>query len=300
MKIRTTRYIIKEGIFNAYKNKLMSIASMSIVIASLLIFGIFYLITVNFNSNLNYLKEQPEIQVFCFPELDDAQVNQVESSIKSDGRVQEYKMVTKEEAFKKVKNEMFSGKEGLLEDIDESIMPVSFIVKLKNPEDSDQIVEQFKAIEGVETVTYAQQAIEFIAKVTYWIPMISSFILITLLVVSMLIIANTIKLTVFARRREINIMKYIGATDWFIRWPFIIEGVIIGVVGAIIAFIITAVGYGTFEKKISSDLVSIGFNIIKLVKFNETALRIILLYTLTGAVVGAIGSIISIRKYLHV
>jgi cell division transport system permease protein len=300
MKIRTARYIFKEGFLNAYRNRLMSLASIAIVMASLLIFGTFFLLAANLNSNLETLKEQPEMQVFCYPEMDEAQIANVEDAIKKDARIKEYVMVTKAEAFNKVKNEIFDGKEYLLEDLDESIMPVSFIIKLVNPEDNAAVVEKFKDMTEVENVTYASQAVEVIANITYWVPLISGVLLLALLVVSMFIISNTIKLTVFARRREINIMKYIGATDWFIRWPFIVEGVIIGVIGSAMAFALMWLGYDAVEQKSSLAFAGIGLSIVKLLKFNQVASVIMIIFGVTGAVVGAFGSFISIRKYLKV
>jgi len=301
MKIRTARYVFKEGFLNAYRNRLMSLASIAIVIASLIIFGIFLLVTANLNYNLENLKEeQPEMQVFCYPEMDDAQIDNVEKAIEKDSRIKEYRKVGKTEAFSKVKNEIFKGKEYLLEDLDESIMPVSFIIKLEDPEDSEAVVKKFKAMSEVKNVTIASEAIEFITKITYWVPLVSGVLLIILLVISMFIIANSIKLTVFARRREINIMKYIGATDWFIRWPFIVEGVIIGLLGAAIAFVLTWLGYDAIEQKSSVALVKVGLNIIKLMKFDEIAAVTSLIFGITGTAVGAVGSFFSIRKYLKV
>lgn len=300
MKIRTTKYIIKEGMLNTYRNKLMSLASLSIVTASLIIFGMFYIVTANLDNNVKELKEQPEIQIFCFPELDETQLGVIEQDIKSNSKVQGYEVVSKEAAFAKVKKEMFTGKESVLEGLTEEIMPVSFIIKLSNPEDGEMIVSQYSSMEGVEKVTFPQQTIEFISRVTYWIPFISLLLLAILLLVSMFIISNTIKLTVFARRREINIMKYIGATDWFIRWPFIVEGVIIGLIGAVLAFILVSYGYNAVENRISSDMANIGISIIKLVSLKDVGIQIIGMYALIGILVGATGSAISIRKYLRV
>ncbi len=300
MKIRTTKYIIKEGFVNAYKNKLMSLASLSIITASLIIFGVFFLAAVNLRHNVRTLEEQPEIQVFCYLELDETQINIIEEDIKSNPDIREFKVVSKREAFEKVKTEMFDGRESVLEGLDESIMPVSYIIKLKDSSKSQEVVDHYRSLSGVEKVSYPQQAIDFISRITYWIPLISSLLLGILLLVSMLIISNTIKLTVFARRREINIMKYIGATDWFIRWPFIVEGVIIGIVGAAFAFAVVGYGYNILEGRITEDMARIGVNIIKMVGIKDIAIQVVGIYCIIGVAVGAVGSFISIRKYLQV
>jgi cell division transport system permease protein len=142
--------------------------------------------------------------------------------------------------------------------------------------------------------------IEFISKFTKWIQAISILLTTVLLVVSVFIISNTIKLTVFARRKEISIMKYIGATNWFIRWPFIIEGILIGFIGAVVSFLVSGYFYNEIETKFTSELAQLGTDIITLLKFNEVSLPMILLYLLLGCTVGAFGSMISIRKYLKV
>jgi len=299
MKIRTVKYIVKEGIFNAYKNKLMSLASVSIVMISVIIFGIFLLFVMNMNHNTKILKDQPELQAFCEYELDDTQVGQVEQQIQQMQEISEYRMVTRQEAFERFK-ESLGEDASVLEGYDESLLPVSFVIKLKDAENSLSIVEQLKKIPGVRKVSYSKELNDFISKFTSWINLISSFLIIVLLVFSVFIIANTIKLTVFARRREISIMKYIGSTDWFIRWPFVVEGVIIGLVGATIAFLLTGFGYSTIESRFNNDLSNITINFFRIISFGEVRALIILSYALLGSVVGAIGSVISIRKYLRV
>ncbi|MCX7710192.1 MAG: permease-like cell division protein FtsX [Clostridia bacterium] len=299
MKIRTTKYIIKEGFINAYRNKLMSLASISIVAASLVIFGMFLLITINLGQNLKGLEEQPELEVFCDHELDDAQVQTVEQAIKDNTKIQGYTKVTRQDAFDKVKK-MLENNASVLEGMDESFLPVSFKIKLNKPQESKQAVEELRSIKGVEKVTYPQQVIETISKLSYWLRLISVIVIAILLIVAMFIISNTIKLTVFARRKEINIMKYIGATDWFIRWPFVIEGIIIGFLGAVVAFVVISYGYSAIGDKVNSDLIYSGISFIKFVKMREIGFEIISLYAIIGSSVGAIGSVMSIRKYLHV
>jgi len=299
MKIRTLKYIFNEGVKNVYKNRLMSLASISTIIASLIIFGIFYLIIVNINYNVLKLKEQPEMQVFCNPELDDIGVRVVQNTLLQNSNIAEVTMVTKEQAFEKVK-EMLEDDADLLEGLDNSFLPVSFIIKLKDIANSDEVIKELKKINGVDKVTYPQKTMEFITKFTSWIHIISIALTAILLIVSVFIISNTIKLTVFARRKEISIMKYIGATDWFIRWPFIVEGVIIGIIGAIIAFLISGYGYSALESRFTSELTRTGTNIISLVELKDISTRVILFYLALGCVVGAVGSAASIRKYLKV
>jgi len=188
----------------------------------------------------------------------------------------------------------------VLEGMENDFLPVSFIIKLYNPEEGEDIIKELQEVRGVEKVTYPQKTVNFISKFTGLVRIVSSFLIIVLLIISVFIISNTTKLTVFARQKEINIMKYIGATDGFIRWPFIVEGVIIGLLGAAIAFLISAYGYNAFELKFVSELGKTGVNIISLVNLKDLSKDILLLYIAIGCIVGAGGSAISVRKYLKV
>lgn len=299
MKIRTVKYIIKDGMVNVYKNKLMSLASVSTVLASLILFGIFILIVVNLDYNTKTLEQLPQMQVYLDYELDDMQIRQIEELIKENEGISQTEFVTKKEAFEKVK-EIFAEDISTLEGYDESFLPVSFKIKLENPDHSTEIKEELESIEGVDSVECPQKTIDLISKVAYWIKIISGFLIVLLVVISVFIISNTIKLTVFARRKEINIMKYIGATDWFIRWPFIVEGVIIGIIGAVVAFLLTTYGYRSVELRFNGELIKSSFGFLKLVRHSQVNFVILVYYMILGGTVGAIGSFLSLRKYLRV
>jgi len=299
MKARTIKRIITDGIANITKNKLMTLASISIVVASLTVFGILYIIVVNLKYNLAILENQPEMQVFCQVELDDIGVKIVENTLKNHPKIREVTIITKEEAFEKLKS-MLGDDSYVLEGMENDFLPVSFIIKLYNPEEGEDIIKELQEVRGVEKVTYPQKTVNFISKFTGLVRIVSSFLIIVLLIISVFIISNTTKLTVFARQKEINIMKYIGATDGFIRWPFIVEGVIIGLLGAAIAFLISAYGYNALELKFVSELGKTGVNIISLVNLKDLSKDILLLYIAIGCIVGAGGSAISVRKYLKV
>jgi cell division transport system permease protein len=299
MSIATVKYVLKEGIVNTYKNKLMSLASLSIVIASLIIFGIFLLLAMNINHNTRILSRQPEMQAFCDYELEEGKIEQIEKEIAKNERIQDYTKVTSEEAFIKFKESL--GEDGdVLEGFEKDFLPVSFIIKVKDSVKSAEVVEELKKIDGIRKVSYSAQIVDFISRFTSWINLVSSILVIILLAVSVFIIANTIKLTVFARRREINIMKYIGATDWFIRWPFIIEGVIIGLVGAVAAFLIINYGYNALETKFNAEILGLGTDFLQLVSITSVRAQLLGYFGFVGVFVGALGSLISLRKYLRV
>jgi len=299
MRIRTVRYIIKEGFINTYRNILMSLASIMIVVATLVVFGFFMLIAMNLELNVSVLRDQPELEAFCYIELDDNQIAQVEDAIKNNSNVQEYVIVSKAEAIKKMRDRL--GEDAsILDGFEEGILPVSFIIKLKDSSLSKETVGELRNVSGVEDVSYSQETIDLISKITYWMRLISALMIIGLIIISVFIISNTIKLTVFARRKEINIMKYIGGTDWFIRWPFIVEGVIIGLIGAGIAFVVSGTGYNAIEGRFNTDIGVLNMRMFKMLKLSEVWLQLVFYYSLIGAVVGSIGSMLSIRRYLKV
>lgn len=296
MKIRTTRYIIKDSLINTYRNKLMSLASIGIVTVSLLTFGLFLIITVNASRmSDDVLNMQSEIVVYLDDKWDDSQAVQIENAIKSNKDIKEYRKINKQEALERTKA-VFED-DDLLEGYGSSFLPITFIIKLNDPSKSAEIVSMLEKMDGVEDVTFEKAAVDFFLKLAYWSRVIGALLIIILLIISAFIISNTIKLTVFARRREIGIMKYIGATDWFIRLPFIVEGILIGFVGAIIAVSITFLCYNTFESKFSSGALGID---ISLIKINDIGLLVFIINSLLGMIVGGVGSVISIRKYLHV
>lgn len=292
MKLRTTKYIVKEGLINTYRNMLMSLASVGVVTASMVVLGIFLVIAINLTHNTEILKQQPQMQVFCNHELDIKQVAEVEQAIKNDSRVKKYTYVSKKEALEKAK-EILGNDQDVIEGLGADFMPESFIIQLNNLEDIKAVVGTFENIQGVEKVKFSEKRVDMVLKVGTWVQVGNVVLTIILLVVSLFIISNTIKLTVFARRKEINIMKYIGATDWFIRWPFIVEGVIIGFVGAVLGFVAVAIVYGFISGNAESANISF-------VNLGEIQTNVIYTLSLVGVVVGALGSTISIRKYLRV
>lgn len=297
MRIRTTSYIIKEGVINSYRNKLMSLASIATIAASLCFFGIFILLTMNLSQNIKAFEGQPGLKVYCEYNLDDTQVQKIEDQIKKNNLVSKCTTVSRAQALADYKKKL--GKDAdVLDGYDESLLSVSFNITLKDLRDSQLVTKEISLLKGVRKIDCPQQIIDFISNSAYWVRLVCAVLLIVLLIIATFIISNTIKLTVFARRKEINIMKYIGATDWFIRWPFVVEGVIIGFVGAVLAFIPIGWGYAALVDVLNTSKNSINF--IKFVNFDSVWFELVIIFTSTGSVIGALGSMMSIRKHLKV
>lgn len=299
MKIRTIRYMIVEGFSNTYKNLLMSLASVSMVIASLLIFGVFLLITINLTFNLNQFEKKVEIVVFLDRDIAPMQADNIELKLRNDERVQRVDRMSKEQVFAGMAEML--GDSALLKGLTPDFVNEKITIHLKNPEESPDFVDEISSMQGIDEVQYPKTLLERASQLLRWVNLGSMVVLVFLLIIAVSIIANTIKLTVYARRKEIGIMKYVGATDWFIRWPFIIEGMIIGLIGAMLSFIITSYLYNAVVKYVNGETVINGIGeLVKLVPLESIGGAILFVYIVVGMVMGAIGSVISVRKHLNV
>ena len=300
MKIQTIKYMFKEGFLNAYRNKLMSLVSISMVVIMLIIFGIYNLFMLNLNYNMKILKKDYQIQVYCNENLEfnDPIITDIENQIKQNKNVQECIKVSKEEAFEKLQN-TYLDDPSIVEGMNNDFLPVSFTVKLKDSTISLQTSKELESINNIKKVSFSQKDMDFINTFADWMYVSSILIAIILLLSSIFIISNTIRLTVFSRRKDINIMKYVGATDGFIRAPFLLEGAIIGAFGAIIAFVVVCYGYVTVVRPISDKIYSLGIT-FTILPLSGLAIFLFLLLLSLGILVGMAGSIVAIRKHLRV
>lgn len=292
MNMRTIRYCIKEGLVNIYRNKIMSLASIVIITASLIVFGIFVIVTANLNVNSAELAKQPQMEIFCEDFLEEEDVKHVKETVENHDQVLEVEMISRKDALVRA-NEMFGDEFRL--DEEDMFLPISFILTLNNIEKSEMLANKFSKIPGVEDISYDQQTMDVINTVVTWITYFSLFLMMLLSIASVVIISNTIRIGMSARKKEINIMKYIGATDWFIRWPFVIEGLVIGVIGSVIGFVVVYVLYNWFVESYSHNI-----QILQFVSINYIAYDLIVFYLILGVLVGVVGSVVSIRKYLKV
>jgi cell division transport system permease protein len=275
----------------------MCLASVSIVAASLIILGIFILIGKNIETISNNLDSNQKVKAFLSVDATDEEIAQVKAQVESFGLTSNVEVETREQAFQKLKNmSMFKGHERLLEGYTESNnpLPPSLILVLKKAQYGSQALEFLKTVPGIKDVVYNKDATDKLVKVMTIVRVVSIIVLIVLGTTSIFVISNTIKLTVFARRKEIGIMKYVGATDWFIRWPFIVESIIIGIFASLVALLIMSIGYQMFIQYFS------GFQIVSFVPFSEMMENMMIVYFIIGIGIGCVGSMLSIKKYLKV
>ncbi|MCX7773443.1 MAG: permease-like cell division protein FtsX [Clostridia bacterium] len=304
MKIRTLQLLAKEGSYNVYKNKLMSFASIMTVIATLFFLGIVLLIAVNITSNLEVMKRDLEVTVFLNVDVTPLQREDVKAFIeqkKAAGVVSSYRIETKEQAYANLKEELKN--DALLRGLTAANLPESYYIKLTNPSYSETFITDLSMYQGVNKdygIGYNKAGLDRLEGILKVFNYVTIALLVVLMVVSIFLISNTIRLTVFARRREIEIMKYVGALDSFIRWPFIVEGIIIGFIGAILSFFLTSQAYGWLQNVINSILVNLKLTTLKVMPFSPVAFRILIIYTIFGVIIGGIGSFLSVRKHLNV
>ncbi|MDI3528732.1 MAG: cell division transport system permease protein [Thermoanaerobacter sp.] len=295
MLFRNLKYFLKEGFNNLARNRLMTIASITSVMAAMLILGLFLVIILNVNSLTYQVESQLELKAFLKDNISKEQVTQIGNDIKSIEGVTSVVFESKEEALRKFKQQL-GDKSYLAEGLEnDNPLPQSYIIKVKDANLMKDISTKIKQINGVEKVSYGQDVVDKLLGIIKIIRIVGLSIILILFIISIVIISNTIKLGVFARRREINIMKYIGATDWFIRWPFLIEGVILGLIGALLSVIILVLAYGYVLDVMNNKLI-----MFQLLPLEKIVGGILLYFSMIGAIIGALGSGLSIKRFLNV
>lgn len=298
MKHSIFGYLLGEGFRNVFHNKKSSGASLAIMCATMLIFGLFFMIIENLNNAVETLETQQGIQVFIQKTATDAQMEQIGEQIQAIDGVNKVTFVSKEDALNQTK-EKLKDKQALIAGWDESNpFKASYLVTLTDLKLSSQVQDEIKKIDNIDSIQSRDETINGLVAIANGVRIVSAVILTLLVLISIFIIGNTIKLTVHARRKEISIMKYVGATDSFIRWPFVIEGIIIGIVAALLSILVLGIAYSFITNAAANSIIStMG---IKLLSFTDMTTLLVIVYMVLGIGIGALGSSISMRKYLQV
>lgn len=297
MKFDSFKYSLKDAFKSIIRNKTLSIASIATVTATLFILGVITMTVANVNKVVDCLGSMVEVKVYLDDDINDTSKNSIENKIKTIDGVTSIVFESKEEALENVRGQLNDDTGELSAGFEEkNPFPASFTVKVKEPEIVDDVVSSIEGMNGIERIKDARSTIEKISRITNSLKVAAIVAFVIFILISLFLIGNTIKITVFTRKREIGIMKYVGATDWFIRWPFIIEGVILGIIGAVFAVILLNVGYALFFNGFSAEAV-FGF---ELVGISYIWKYVIWEFILCGVFIGSIGSIISMRKFLKV
>ena len=297
MRFNVMSYLIGEGFSNLFKNKKSTMSALMIMCATMLIFGLFFVIGENINAFVENVADAQEMRVFLTKDATESQIEQVGNEILAIDGVKDAKYISKEEGLESMRDVL--GDELIEGYTERNILPPAYDVTLTDLELNQEVQESILQIENVDEIRASNQVVEQIIRLARGIRIVTGAILVLLIVISTAIIANTIKLTVHARRKEISIMKYIGATNSFIRAPFVVEGIIIGTMASLISVLLIGLAYNMVSNRIIGSSLNniIGFNLLS---FNELFNLIIVVYIALGIGIGILGSAMSMRRYLKV
>jgi cell division transport system permease protein len=298
MKIRTLGRHVREGVKNLGRNGWMTFASISAVTITLLILGVFLILAMNVNYIAQTVEKQVEIRVFLDVLATKENIQAVEQNIRTIPKVETVTFISKEEGLKQFKKSL-GEKAYLFEGLEQdNPLPDSFVVKTKQPQDTAAVAKQIKQLQHVTGVNYGEGTVEKLFAATNTIRNVGIAFIIGLGFTAMFLIANTIKLTIVARRREIEIMKLVGATNWFIRWPFFVEGLLMGICGALIPIVLLGVSYYYLLEAINSSLPTA--QLFKLLPLFPLVSEVALALLAIGAFIGIWGSMVSVRRFLRI
>ena len=289
-------YSIKQAFKQVARNGAMSIASIFSITAMLLILGVFFVAIVNINLAMEKTKQDyDQIQIYLQDTTEYAEAESIMDELKSMPQISDVYYLSKEQALQDWKSE-WGDSAYLLDSLSVNPLPNAIVISVAELSYSDDVAAKAESFDGVEDVVYYKDTVEKLAKVTNALQIAAWVIMAFLVFVCVVVVSNTIKLTVFARKDEINIMKYVGATNWFIRGPFLVEGMIIGIISAGISAGISALIYSKIVDLIGTDI----FLMFKMnmVPVGFLTFNLVWIFIAIGISIGACGSIISMRRFL--
>ena len=295
MKLQTSEYFIQEVFRSLRRNNWMSFASIGTVAVSLFVLGVFLLLVLNMNRMASALESQVQISVYLEDGLTADDRKDIASDIEALQGIESIRYISKDEAKERLE-ERLGDQKYLLDALgDKNPLPDSFEVVVMSPDLVETAAKAIDRMDGVEEAKYGQDVIEHLFAITRLIRIFGLVLMVLLAGATLFIISNTIRLTVFARRKEIAIMKYVGATDWFIRWPFLLEGMVLGFVGGVIAAVALRSFYAAMAAKITDAL-----TFFPLMPQYPSMNYITVALLLTGMAIGALGSALSLKRFLKV
>ncbi len=286
---------MKESGNNVFSNGWMSVASIFTVAASLLVFGVFMILALNVNSMVGQVEKDYEIIVVVDENYTAEETERLGNSLELVPNVSKVSFVSNDERLIELQNDW--GKDGDLLSGYQDANPLRdwYKVRCEDLTLFEETSNSIRQLSGVVKVIGNGDTVERLTATSDYLSRMSILIMIALGIVSVFIISNTIKLAVFSRRREINIMKYVGATDWFIRWPFIIEGMLIGLIGGAVSVFLVCLGYEGFSAFAATNIAFVQF-----VPLGNILAWFVFAFLFMGVVLGAMGSLIAVRKHLKV
>lgn len=288
-------YLTKEGFRNIRVNHLMSIASIAVLMSCLVMMGAAFMVIVNVNNVMTEIESQNVVMVYLKNEVQGDRITEMKNEITLMQNVKKCEYVDKETAFKQQLEEL--GTDATYFEGVDNPLPDLFKVSVSDMTKFDQTVSNLKQLNGVDSVRDNRDIAQTLVRIRRTIFYVSIGVIAVLLLISLFIIANTVRITMYSRRLEINIMKSVGATNWFIRWPFMVEGMVLGAISGVLSLAIVWGVYRALQSTVSSMLtmVSRGFTVVP---FTDYVIYLLVAFLVIGIVSGGIGSLISIQKYL--
>lgn len=287
-------YLTKEGVKNVWSNRLMSIASVAVLTSCLVLIGCAVMIFVNINAMLENVEDQNVIMVYLNDDLSEDKINKAGQDIRMIPNVQAVDFVSKEDAYEEQLKSM--GDEAkLLDGLEENPLPDAYKVTLSSLDDYDNVLKMLTSVENTLSIRGNSELASQVRQIRTGVTYISIGMIVMLLAVSLFIIANTVRVTMYNRRLEISIMKAVGATNWFIRWPFIIEGIVIGIIAGFVSLLLV---FGLYQLTMSSLGTLFTLFGTQTIAFGSYALPMLLAFILIGIFAGVFGSIFSMARYL--
>lgn len=289
-------YNIRQAFQQLWRNRGTAVASIFAITAMLLILGLFFVVSVNLNLVTEMVKNDfDEIELFLVDDVTKEDASAMIDKIEGMVGVSKATYRSKEEAMS-IMRARFGDKAFLLDSLGENPLPSSIIVTVSTLEEADSVYERVSQLEGIEDIKYNQETVNKLTKASHYLQVASMVVMAFLVIVSIVVVSNIIKLTVFARQKEIEIMKYIGGTNWFIRGPFLVEGIIIGIISSVIAAGLTWFIYDKVTELMGTQVITILGS--PLVSANYLVANLFIIFMAIGISIGAAGSIISMRKFL--
>ncbi len=300
MKIHNFAYLCKEGTKNIFSNKLMSFACIGVLVACLLLIGSAVLFTLNVNSLVETVAEQNEFVVFLLDSMTADDLGVYDVALENTPNVLSKRFVSREEGFEQERQRL--GEDAYLFDgIDASTYPNAYIVRVEDIALLDNTLRTVAELDGTDRISSSAEVAKVLVGLRSTVAYAGAGIVVILIVVSVVIITNTIKLTVFSRRKEINIMKYVGATDSFIRLPFLVEGMVLGIIAALLAFSLLGVGYTYILRYVGENYAAyIGVIYENAIPFREIAIELLAGFGILGVIIGTVGSGVFVQRHLKV
>jgi cell division transport system permease protein len=297
MKLRTLGRHVREGTKNLGRNGWMTFASISAVAVMLLVVGVFLLLIMNVNNVASTIEDDVEIKVYVELTASEEQQQELLEEMEQLPNIESITFVGKEEGLNQLIDSLDESGEVFESIREENPLNDAFVVRAINPQLTEQVANTIEPLAHVERVNYGKDFIERLFAVTDFVRMVGLILVIGMMFTAMFLIANTIKLTIVARKREIQIMKLVGATNGFIRWPFFVEGMLLGVLGSLIPILITVFGYSYLVTNYGARIEILFFSLVPPFPY---VWQIAGLLVVIGVFIGVWGSMMSVRKFLKV